>query len=130
MRRRMLLFALLSIVALSGLGLAEESPAYSLMVSDQDTRRLESFTSVQIYTVDAETQKRLDIKPVFTLSKPANPLKIWLDPGYYEFTISVSFVDNELTYFRFEIVEGERTLIDLTKIEFPDELQPKEGNTR
>ncbi len=130
MKARILFVLLLSAVALSALGTAQESPAYNLMVSDQDVQLIESFTEVLIYALDPETKKRLDTKPVFALSEPDNPIRVWLEPGSYEFVVSVEFIHKEIVYFRFEIVEDERTLVDLMRIEFPEELKPQESDTR
>lgn len=130
MRAKTIFLLLLSVLVFSALGMAQESPAYNLMVSDQGTGRLEFITSVQIYAIDPETDKRLDAKPVVSESNPTNPMKVWLDPGHYEFAITVSHIAKDATFFRFEIVEGERTLIDLMKIEIPEELKPKKDDTR
>lgn len=130
MRARILLVLLLSAVALYAVGTAEESPAYNLMVSDQGVKLIESFTRVRIFAIDPETKDRLDEKAVLALSGPENPIKIWLEPGHYEFMVSVEFARKEIVYFRFEIVEDERTLIDLTRIEFPAEFYTEKAETR
>jgi hypothetical protein len=120
----------LLVLALSAIAMAEESPAYNLMVSDQDVPLIEGFTQVRIYAIDPETDKRLDAKPVASLTDPANPIKLWLDPGHYEFVVLVSFIAEEVTYFRFEIVEDERTLVDLMRVEIPKEFDIEEPETR
>jgi len=130
MKTRAVSLLLLFVLVLSAVGLAEESPAYNLAVSDQDVQLIESFTAVRIYAIDPETEKRLDAKPVFELSRPGNPIKTLLEPGYYEFVVLVSFIREEVTYFRFEIVEDERTLVDLLHVELPKEFDTGEPETR
>lgn len=125
MRARILFLVLLSVLAFAAFGMAQESKAFNLMVSDQDTHLIESFAEVRIYAIDPKTEKRLDSEPLFVLSKPSNPIQLWLDPGHYEFVVSVDYVRREVRYFRFEMVEGERNLINLRRIEFPEELMTR-----
>ena len=116
---------LLSVLVLGLVAAAEDSPAYNLMVSDQSAYLIAQFTQFKIYAMNPETDRRLDAKPVVKESKIDDPIKLLLDPGHYEFVVSVEYVSEEATYFEFEIVEGERTLIDVTKIEFPEELSTR-----
>jgi len=122
MTKRTILLALMAILLVSAMGAAQESAAFNLMVSDQNTRLIEGFTEVRIYAVDPVTEHRLDMMPTVTLRTLRNPIQILLDPGYYEFVVWMFYLPEEVPYFRFKIREGEQSLVNLLLIKLPEEL--------
>jgi len=130
MKARIFCMVLLCAVALSTLGIAEGSPAYNLLVSDQDIRLIEGLMEVRVYEINPENLKRLGVTPAFSLSEPTNPIKVMLKPGWYEFAVTVTFIEGEITYFRLKVVDGERTLVDLTRVEIPEEFHTEAPQTR
>jgi len=116
-----ILWVLVSAIAL--LGVAQEVDTTNFMVVDGEAWLIEIFSTVQVFAIDPETDERLDLEPSISITYPKDPIKMELNPGFYEFVVGMSHLPKDVVYFQFEIVEnGELLIVDLRKIELPEEL--------
>jgi hypothetical protein len=123
MKARTITLLLVLVSAIALLGVAQEADTTNLMVIDGEAWLIEVFSAVRIFAIDPETDERIDHEPTVSMLYPKDPIKMELEPGYYEFVVGMSHLPKDVVYFTFEIVaDGGLLVVDLRKIELPEEL--------
>lgn len=123
MKTRIVTIFMILTTAIAVLGIAQTADATNFQIFDGDAWLIEVFSSVSVYAIDPETDERIDVEPIVSISYPKDPIKMVLGPGSYELVVGMSHLPKEVFYFRFEIIEGgELLIVDLRNIDLPEEL--------
>jgi hypothetical protein len=126
-RRFLLLAALLCLAAVPAIAQERAVEQYNVVITDEATGSLASYTQVRIYSVDPVENFRLAEDPVVQLPSktypmPGNPILLQLAPGRYELTVRVFWLPAEVHYLYFTVVDGTLNLVDILTVELPTEL--------
>ncbi len=97
--------------------------AFNVLLSDEDTGYLSTCTEVRIYSIDPTLGTRLSEVPVVTLSYPASPIELTLDPGRYEMAIWMFYLPFEVAYMQFDVAENGVNVVNVMTVELPEELE-------
>lgn len=108
---------------------AQEQPLepYNVVITDQATGKLVSFSQVRIYSVDPIENYRLAEKPVAQFPSDERPaprdlMRLQLDPGRYEMVVRVLWLTADVHYMYFTVVDGKTNVVDILSTELPEEL--------
>jgi hypothetical protein len=96
---------------------------FNVLLSDEDTGYLSTCTEVRIYSIDPTLGTRLSELPVVTLSHPASPIELTLDPGRYEIAIWMFYLPFEVKYMEFDVAENGVNVVNVMTVELPEELE-------
>ncbi len=95
---------------------------FNVLLSDEDSGYLSTCTEVRIYSIDPTLGTRLSEVPVVTLSYPASPIELTLDPGRYEIAIWMFYLLSEVPYMQFDVAENGVNVVNVMTVELPEEL--------
>jgi len=123
----LLLAALLCTATVSTLAQEQATEQYNVVITDEATRVLASYTQVRIYSVDPVENVRLAEEPVVQLpskTHPASgsPVLLNLPPGRYELTVRVLWLPGEVHYMYFTVQDGTMNVVNILTVELPAEL--------
>jgi hypothetical protein len=122
MKRRRLMFLVGILVLLWGIPLTAKGPAtFNLTITDGDSGLLRWFEEVAIFTFDP-VEKTLGEVAAATVKAPNDQLQFLLPAGHYQIMVKVSFLPDYVPFGRVEVLEGQKVVLDLQTVEFPDEL--------
>jgi len=117
MRSALVVVVVLILAAVAALG-----ETYNLTITDHRGSVIRWFPEVRLYTVDETTDDRLAEEPVVVLEDPADPIRLLLEPGRYEFVVWDPWLPREVSFFYFDIEDGRQAVINVQSYELPEEL--------
>ncbi|MEN6369653.1 MAG: hypothetical protein ABFD77_08160 [Thermotogota bacterium] len=124
MRAKTSLILLLAVFAVTLATVGRDgAQVFNVLLSDEDSGYLSSCTEVRIYSIDPTLGTRLSEVPVVTLSYPAAPIELTLDPGRYEIAVWMFYLPFEVPYMQFDVAEDGVNVVDVMTVELPEELE-------